>query len=368
MFFRSKKRPLRAVQIEVTSRCTRRCAICPRSVLRDRWLDHDMGDEVWEKIKPAFSLAGHVHLQGWGEPLLHASLPKMTRDAKASGANVGITTNGDLLDSAIDWILRESVDLLTLSVAGSAGAHARLRDGSNIEKVMSHMEKLTARAKESKSRIKVQVSYLLTKDNAGKLPLAVELAAMAHADEFFVTHLDVTPSKELIENCAFDEKGLLPGVKEFIYKAKMTAKQRRIKFRAPSVKPEETLACALNPVRFIYVTADGRVGPCVNLLFPVRGKISRWTFGGASEVEQLCYGDLRDGNFNEILESEKRRAFIVPFIRRLNAESRFLKDFGETSGTKALREIDRFDRRRSETLEENPFPAQCRGCHKIMGW
>jgi hypothetical protein len=39
---RRRRRPLRAVQVEVTSRCTRRCAICPRSALSKTWLEGDM--------------------------------------------------------------------------------------------------------------------------------------------------------------------------------------------------------------------------------------------------------------------------------------------------------------------------------------
>ena len=65
--FRRRKRPLRALQVEVTSRCTRRCAICPRSVLSDTWCEGDLEDAVWKRLEPDLTLAKHVHLQGWGE-------------------------------------------------------------------------------------------------------------------------------------------------------------------------------------------------------------------------------------------------------------------------------------------------------------
>jgi hypothetical protein len=69
------KRPLLALQVEVTSRCTRSCLPCPRSDLRRDWRNGDLEDAYWAAIEPGLRLTYHVHLQGWGEPLLHPMLP-----------------------------------------------------------------------------------------------------------------------------------------------------------------------------------------------------------------------------------------------------------------------------------------------------
>ena len=45
------QRRLRALQVEVTSRCTRRCSVCPRSVFDERWLEGDLSEEHWRTIK-----------------------------------------------------------------------------------------------------------------------------------------------------------------------------------------------------------------------------------------------------------------------------------------------------------------------------
>ena len=67
------KRALFAIQVEVTSRCTRSCAVCPRSAFADSWLEGDLSAGLWQRLRPDLRLARHVHLQGWGEPLLHRS-------------------------------------------------------------------------------------------------------------------------------------------------------------------------------------------------------------------------------------------------------------------------------------------------------
>jgi len=71
------RRLLQALQVEVTSRCTRRCSVCPRSALAGRWLDGDLSEEHWDSIRSDLSLVEHLHLQGWGEPLLHPRLESM---------------------------------------------------------------------------------------------------------------------------------------------------------------------------------------------------------------------------------------------------------------------------------------------------
>ena len=90
-----RHRPLRALQVEVTSRCTRRCAVCPRSALTDRWLERDLSADTWQAVVPALGRFEHVHLQGWGEPLLHRHLRSMAADGSSPAARaVPVQRNG----------------------------------------------------------------------------------------------------------------------------------------------------------------------------------------------------------------------------------------------------------------------------------
>lgn len=368
MFRRKKVRDLKALQVEVTSRCTRKCELCPRSVFHDRWRDGDLGDALWQQIVPALTRAEHVHLQGWGEPLLHPRLSEMTAIAKETGATVGITTNGDLLESAIDWILKERVDLLTVSVAGNAQSHPSYRAGSRFEKVIGAIKELISHQRKFRNHTKVQVSYLLTRENAEHLPQVVKSAADVGVHEFFVVHLDVAPSESLWDLAAFDRNGLLPDIENYLDEAERKARKSRMRFRGPPRKSEDSLACALNPTRFVFVTWDGRVGPCVNLLLPIDGDISRWNSTGFHEVGQVCFGNLKDADLNSILDGTDRMAFIEPFKRRLIAEQEFWTRFLGQCGAKALRQLDQLDEKRNEILCANPFPCECDHCNKKSGW
>ncbi len=238
-----KLRPLRALQVEVTSRCTRSCRICPRTTLAEKWLNGDLSSALWPKLEPKLELAQHVHLQGWGEPLLHPDLPAMVQRARAANCSVGITTNGDLLDAALDWIVRAEVDLITLSVAGREATHAYLRAGSQLGDIWATVAALVKR-RGRKRAPRVQVSYLLTSTNAAELPSVVTEASSAGVDELFVIHLDCTPSSELLQTAAFSADGLLPGVAESVHTAQIAAGRSRLAFRGPSLQAEPMLTCA----------------------------------------------------------------------------------------------------------------------------
>jgi len=366
-FFPFRHRPLSALQVEVTSRCTRQCAICPRSAVGLDWREGDLDDATWDRLQPDLSLASYVHLQGWGEPLLHPRLPEMVEAAKAAGSKVGLTTNGDLLPAAVEWIVDRKVDLLTVSVAGAEATQASLRGGSLLGEVWDALGRLLARRGRRK-RPRVQVSYLLTLEGVDELPGVVEAAAEVGVEELFVVHLDVTPTRELLERAAFDSSGLRAGVAEAIAAAERMARSRRIVFRAPASASQELLVCALDPRRFVFVGWDGRVGPCVNLLPPVEGSIPRWTEGGLQQVEPVVYGHLAELRLRDILRGEERRRFTAPLAERLAAEARFRGAAGGLSAGEARSGLDEADRRREEELAAHPFPPPCSGCHQALGW
>jgi MoaA/NifB/PqqE/SkfB family radical SAM enzyme len=357
------RRLLRALQVEVTSRCTRRCALCPRTALADRWLDGDLPEDLWQRLEPDLSLAEHVHLQGWGEPLMHPGLPRMIRAAKDAGCTVGITTNGDLLEANASWLPRSGLDLVTLSVAGGPETHARLKGGSDLPRMLA-----TAVGLFRKRSPRVQLSYLLTRDNARELPSLVERAAAAGIREVFAIHLDCTPDLRTLERAAFAGDELAPDVAPHLAAAEAAARRHRVRFRGPAQRAEELLVCALDPSRFAFVSWDGRVGPCVNLQLPIAGEIPRAQPGGLRTVEAVCYGRLQQASLAQLIAGTARQGFAAAFERRLAAEQAFAAALPTGLGVEALRQLELADARRQEALAACPLPDACAGCHKARGW
>jgi MoaA/NifB/PqqE/SkfB family radical SAM enzyme len=363
-----KRRPLRALQVEVTSRCTRKCLVCPRSALSDSWCEGDLDDKLWKALEPDLELAEHLHLQGWGEPLLHPALRDIMQAAHSADCTIGLTTNGDLLSENMDWLLDSELDMITLSIAGDSPTHAELRDGSNLLEILAAASRMAARSREHRNKLLVQASYLLTHDNAGELPAVVELAARANLHEFFVIHLDCQPSRELSERSAFAGEELKEGVQAHLEQAEKVARRSGIKYRGPAHGIRQMLTCALDPIRFSFVGSDGRVGPCVNHLLPVAGEIPVFHDGEVSGRAPVNYGLLGEIRLSELLESEQRQDFTTPFRERVEAERRFFNSLDLQPGSSALKRLDQADEARRATLEANPFPDACQACPKRHGW
>ena len=362
-----RRRELVAIQVEVTSRCTRRCAVCPRSVLAAGWRDGDLGEAAWGAIVPGLRLARHVHLQGWGEPLLHPRLPAMAAAAKAAGCEVGITTNGDLLDDAIDWILELGVDVVTVSVAGT-GRSAAHRGGRSFAGAVAGAGELARRAGR-RARPRVQLSYMLTRDNLHELEEAVTAAAAGGIREVFAVHLDYTPVAALAALAAFTDDTVLDGVAEAQRAAGRAADALGVRFRPAATAPRDMLVCALDPTRIAFVSWDGRVGPCAYLLPPVDAAARASSPGGGPAGEPVWYGSVPDERLDAILAGAARQRFVAPFRVRLEAEESFAAAAVQAGfGSVAVERVAAADRRRDDVLRSHPFPAACAACHKRRGW
>ena len=216
--------------------------------------------------------------------------------------------------------------------------------------------------------MKFQMSYLLTRDNSTDLPEAVDLAARAGLDEVFIIHLDCITSESLYKQAAYNDDTLSPGVDAVLKAAEKTARRRGIRFRGPAREGEEALACSLNPLYFAFVSRDGRVGPCVNLLLPLAGQIPRWSKKRGTLLEPVSYGRLDRALLPDLLACSTRELFTVPFRKRLAAEKRFLSAMDIEPGIRALREIDSAADERKKALDASPLPLSCAGCPKSRGW
>jgi hypothetical protein len=267
------------------------------------------------------------------------------------------------------WLLEGNVNLITISAAGSGERNAALRDGSRFDEVMERARELSETAKKKKRKIEFKLSYLLTSSNGHELPHAVHMAADAGFHELFVTHLDCPTSGFQLDESAYGSESISTEAAEQLQQAAKAAKKRKIHFRGPTSTGEEVLACALNPVHFAYITWDGRVGPCVNLLLPVEGSIPRFSSDGINRVAPLAYGRLGDASLSELINSRERELFITPLQKRVDADNRFREEMDqEICELRILRGLEEAKNEREEILQNHPLPSPCAACPKACGW
>jgi len=349
-------RPFRAVQIEITSRCSTGCVFCPHDALSDLWLEGDLSLDVYrEKILPYLDLFELVYLQGWGEPMLHPHLWEMLGMAQAKGCRTGFTTNGAWLqDEQNERLLDLGVNLISVSFAGTAASiHESLRTHSDFAKLCGNFEKLANLKKQrSSDRPWLELHFLMTRANLNEFPALVTLAASLGADEVVATNLTYSPSLALDHMHVFGEQPLLEDL-EILVQARQTAERLNLPLRIYPLQTEpNTLVCDADPVNTVYINHRGEVSPCVYLGLTVEGKIPRFYLSEPHPFDTMSFGNVFTG-LDRALYGNARETF-SSFFKRRNVAGSPLAMFAYMTGQNGEAEL--------------PLPpAPCQHCYKMQG-
>ncbi|NOZ59968.1 MAG: radical SAM protein [Euryarchaeota archaeon] len=361
-----RRRRFDAFQIEPTSRCNLRCRMCPRSRHAGEWRVGSLALEDYRRLSRDFGLTGHVHLQGWGEPLLHEDIAEMVAIAKQQGCTAGLTTNATLLDGELAGeLIRAGLDVAGVSIAGATEeTHARIRVGSSLEEVLRGVECLMeARAKLGSGKPRVVLSFMLTTLSIAELPAAVEVAGRLGVDELVATNLDY-PCDELgdslrVFSCGEEREEY----RRLLREARARAGRLGVRFRHYPLRMEERDVCELDPARNIYIAHDCTLGPCV-YLNQTRERIPRIFCGRRLEVPRVHFGNACEEGIGSLLEGTAYREFSSAFLRRREGYSRLL---GVLSSEVSPGELSSIDARMRDFLRENPLPEPCTTCYKAYG-
>ena len=87
------------LQVEITTHCNSACRYCPHTVYSDIWQSRHMTAKTFERLLPTMANVDLVHLQGWGEPLLHPNFSDLVRRAKTTGCRMGTTFRTPVLST-----------------------------------------------------------------------------------------------------------------------------------------------------------------------------------------------------------------------------------------------------------------------------
>jgi len=357
-----------SIQIEATSECFLRCTMCPRTAFIKQWHSRQMPFSTFEKISRYFPMAEYVHLQGWGEPLLHERIYDMISIAKAAGCGVGFTTNGMLLkEAAVRRLVELGVDIIGVSIAGATGeVHESIRVKCDFNRFVDNIKRLSRVKNEAGSKKpKVVLSFLMTKTNIHELPDVVKLARELGVEELVATNLDYTSTKHHDELKVFSCDNADEEYMGLIEKAQRTAKKLELSFRAYPLKTEEVIMCELNPRSYVYISHDGLVAPCVYLNQTREGVFPRIFCGASYEVKRTYLGDINKEDLLEIWDKPEYRAFREAYAKRheayYSAYGDIPIDFGFTE------KLEEAKRKADAALRNMPIPEVCRTCYKAYG-
>ncbi|HUV56048.1 MAG TPA: radical SAM/SPASM domain-containing protein [Dehalococcoidales bacterium] len=361
----------RIVQLEVTTACQLRCSFCPRTVLADRWVTAHLPWETFSSLLPFVRRTGLVHLQGWGEPLLHPHLWDMAAAIKERHGRVSLTTNALLLDKAASHeACRIGVNLVAISVAGArAETNDSLRVGSHLDQICANVSYLC----QLKPRPKVNLVMQMMKPTLEELPELVTLAARLGVDGVVAPNLDYIPTVEVDALRAFSFSPDFHQI-ELINEAQTKGKELGVKVRIYPLRPSsDILMCDADPVHNVWITVWGEVAPCPYLALPCRGDFPRLFWGKQEHLSRFSFGRVTEG-LDRVVNSQSARSFREAFARRLQA-SRL--DTMTAVALSAMPRVRSTSGAFLEPLAETkslkkatallPPPDLCRNCYKFYG-
>jgi MoaA/NifB/PqqE/SkfB family radical SAM enzyme len=136
-----------------------------------------------------------VFFGGFGEPLAHPSLIDMVRAVKSLGAQVGMITNGILLDERRCLeLVKAGLDDLWVSLDGaSAESYADVRLGASFPLVIANLRRLpSVRTRAGYShdhRPRLGIAFVAMKRNITDLPELIRLGISLGAKRFSISNV-----------------------------------------------------------------------------------------------------------------------------------------------------------------------------------
>jgi MoaA/NifB/PqqE/SkfB family radical SAM enzyme len=354
------------LQVEVTTRCNLPgCIMCPRTAWPEKWPAQDLSWETFEALRPSLKFFSHVHLSGWGEPLLHPRLWDMARAVRAQGLKVSLTTNGLGLNEEVQGRVLEHLDMVAISLDGArAETYERVRPGADFHRLVQQVAALCARKRSlGLQRPEVVLLFLKMRSNLSELPEFLRLAASLGVDRVNAPNLDFIPAPEMEPLSLLTLGPPDPEIEAIQREAEAEAEALKMHFRNFSFSPNFDLrVCDANPLRNAFVTVSGEVAPCVYLGLPVAGPFTRRYFNQSYQTGNYSYGNIRE---HGILQLSRQPAYLnfIDYFR------------GPAEIFALLQPVRDGDRSPSELKGTRQAPAisgrwppACQGCLKILGF
>jgi MoaA/NifB/PqqE/SkfB family radical SAM enzyme len=281
-----------ALQVEVTSACNLRCAMC---LVRYRppvnKVDGAMDPALLRRLLDELPDLNRLTLQGLGEPLLHPQLLELITYAHGRGIMVGFNTNATLLTRPkADALVEAGLDWLHVSLDGArAETYEAIRDGARWPVVVRNLAGLVAARRDAGTDTPdIRVVFVAMRRNIADLPCLVRLLADIGLAELRVQGLshdfaDTDPAGSYAEIREYAHDQALgaddPAVEAAFSAAQEAAVEHGIRLRLPSAGPDPALdgpGCTW-PWDSAYVTSAGVVQPCCMVMGDDRVALGRLT-------------------------------------------------------------------------------------------
>ncbi|MFH1627943.1 MAG: radical SAM/SPASM domain-containing protein [Pseudomonadota bacterium] len=353
-----KRKPFSAWQIELTTRCPLLCKMCIRSESTE-WQFQDMPLEDFKKILPYLKDVETVVLEGWGESLLHRDLSECIRLVKKEGSQVGFVTSGmGLTENRVSELIEAGLDFVGFSISGTTPeTHDAIRVNSHLPDVLNAIRLFQEEQKRrGLLRPKMHLIFLMVKDNVHEVPSVPSFAKEAGIEEVVITNICHTINLWQETQRVFVGENVKSQYDQIVKQAEVNARKLNTRLKKPDLTAFNVPVCAENPLRNLYISAEGEVSPCVYLYPPLPSPFKRIFCEKEYLTEKVTFGNVFRDSFSAIWSCSNYEAF----RNRFHAREKEYRDLYFS-----LWDSPRLKTSPGNVLPEPPEP--CKTCHKILG-
>ena len=353
-----KRKPFSAWQIELTTRCPLRCKMCIRTE-SDDWQYQDMSLEDFKKILPYLKDVETVVLEGWGESLLYKDLSQCVSLVKTVGAQVGFVSSGmGLKENRVAELIEAGLDFVGFSIAGTTPeTHDVIRVNSHLPEVLEAVRLFQEEKNRRKLlRPKIHLVFLMVKDNIQEVPSVPSFAQESGIEEVVLTNICHCINVWQEENRVFVWDSGDNDYEKIVKQAEANARSLKIRLKRPLLSAIDVSVCAENPLRNLYISAEGEVSPCVYLYPPLPSPFKRIFCGKEYRVDKASFGNI----FREPFSAIWNGGPYEQFRKRFREREKEFKDLYFS-----LWDSPKMKPPEDKALPEPPEP--CKTCHKVLG-
>ena len=202
----------------------------------------------------------------------------------------------------------------------------------------------------------MHIVFLMVRDNIREIPMVPSLAKEAGIEEVILTNICHTINPWQDTQRVFVRGNMAGEYEDLIKEAEVAARKLKIRLKKPSLSAVDVPVCAENPLRNLYISAEGEVSPCVYLHPPLPSPFKRIFCGKEYRIEKVSFGNIFRNPFPGIWGCGGYEDFRGRFLAR---EKGYRELFF------SMLDNPNLGNPCGDLLPEPPEP--CKTCHKIMG-
>lgn len=309
---------LSKIYVEITTFCNLSCEMCIQRVWDEA--PNAMSLETFANLMAQISELPEspiIHLGGYGEPMVHPDIIEIVRLAKATGAQVEMTTNGMMLSrERADALFELQLDKLVISVDGvTPESYSDIRVHGDLDRIIQNLRYLQGvklRKVGRHAKPEFALAFVAMKSNINELPDLAKLASYLGAWEVKVSNV-VPHTAEMEAEILYEQALRAASFRESKWAVNMSLP--RIDVNANTVDTlqdiydsrvsmslmgsswsENTNYCRFAQEGFIAIRMDGEVSPCLSLLHTH----PEYIHGRERTVHHQSFGNIHDASLADI--------------------------------------------------------------------